>query len=208
MNYSNNCFEIYYTSCDKEYIDEVINALTSSLDEYLAFFNLSSLKSKIKIKFYDELADFKDYYENTRNHPYKKGIVGSARDNEIHMLSLKERLKERPNDTFAIFLMGLKHELVHICHIAYKGNSKGTWFAEGLATNLGSPRYECTLEGCTLEELLNKPKYKYCYTLTKYMLDNYSHDVILRYASNDDLILEDTEKILKEAKEYYLSKYK
>lgn len=208
MHYRDKQFEIYYTYCDEEYLDEVIDTLNNSLKDYLEFFQLNTINNKIIIKFYDKLDNFKKYYEDTRNHSYKKGIVGCAGNNEIHMLSLKERLKERPNDTFEIFLMGIKHELVHICHIAYKKNSKGTWFAEGLATNLGSPRYESTLEGCTLEELLNKPKYKYCYTLTKYMLDNYSHDVILRYASNDDLILQDTEKILKEAKEYYLSKFK
>lgn len=208
MQYTNEHFIIDYNSCDEEYLEEVITNINTSLSEYLSFFNLSSLDNKIKIKFYDELEDFKVYYEETRHHPYIHGRVGSADGNEIHMLSLKERKKERPQDDFSIFLMGIKHELVHICHIAYKQSSKGSWFAEGLATCLGSPRYEETLEGCTLEDILHKPKYKYCYTLTKYMLDTYSHEEILKYASNDELILKDTEKIFKEALEYYLSKSK
>lgn len=206
MQFTNEYFIITYNTCDEEYISKVIHTLNSSLAGYMSFFNLTSLDAKIKIKFYDQLDDFKIYYEATRHHPYIKGRVGSAQGNEIHMLSYKERLKERQNDTFDVFLMGLKHELVHICHIAYKHNYKGSWFAEGLAICLGSPRYEETLEGCTLEDLLHKPKYKYCYTITKYMLESYSHEEILRYAADNNLVISDTEKIFNEAKSYYSQK--
>ncbi len=122
------------------------------------------------------------------------------------MLSYKERILERPNDTFEIFIMGLKHELVHITHIAYKGNNGGTWFAEGLANCLGSPRYEETLEGCTLQEFMGHTKFKYYYTVTKYMLENFSHDQILEYAKNDELVIADTEKIFNETKQYLHNK--
>ncbi len=203
MYYNNEKFEIEYTQKDESYIEQVINTLNESIDEYLSFFGLKELNTKVRIKFYDSLNDFKIYYEKTRNHPYKKGRVGSALENEIHMLSFSERIKERPNDTFAYFLMGLKHELVHICHIAYRGNSKGNWFAEGLATCLGSPRYEETLEDCTLEDLIKRTKYKYCYTVTKYILEHYSHEQVLEYAKDDESLLRDTEKLFHEAQEYY-----
>lgn len=208
MHYSDNYFDIYYTSSDQDYIEEVINTLNISLEEYLTFFNLDKLNQKVLIKFYDNLDDFKIYYEQTRNHPYKKGIVGSALGNEIHMLSLRERLKERPQDNFDRFIMGVKHELVHICHIAYKGNSKGSWLAEGLATYLGSPQYEETLEGCTLEVLENRSKYKYCYTLTKYLIEHYSHEKVLEYAKDDNQLFIDTATLLEEAKDYYAKKIK
>lgn len=208
MHYNDEYFEIFYTSKDQEYIEEVINTLNASLVEYLRFFNLEKLNQKVVIKFYDYLDEFKSYYETTRNHPYKHGIVGITNDNQIHMLSLEERLKERPQDNYEIFLMGVKHELVHICHIAFKGNSNGSWLAEGLATNLGSPRYEETLEGCTIEDLNKRSKYKYCYTLTKYLIENYSHEKVLEYASNESLLFEDTPELLEEAQKYYAKKEK
>ncbi|MDE5630424.1 MAG: hypothetical protein K2I70_02375 [Bacilli bacterium] len=208
MHYRDNCFDIYYTSSDEDYIEEVINTLNTSLGEYLDFFNLDRLDHKVSIKFYDNLESFKEYYESVRNTPHKSGHVGITRNNEIHMLSLRERLKERPQDNFEIFLMGVKHELVHICHIAYKGNNKGSWLAEGLATYLGSPRYEETIEGCTLEDLKVRSKYKFCYTLTKYLIEHYSHEKVLEYAADETLLLEDTRKILEEAKSYYSKKVK
>lgn len=208
MHYSDKYFDIYYTLSDEEYIKEIINTLKTSLGEYLSFFNLDNLSEKVSLKLYDNIDDFKVYYENARNHPYKKGHVGIAQNNEIHMLSLHERLKERPQDNFDIFLMGIKHELVHICHIAFKGNNRGSWLAEGLATYLGSPRYEETLEGCTLEDLRTRSKYKYCYTLTKYLIENYPHEKVLEYASNENLLSLDTNNLLEEAKNYYSKKIK
>lgn len=208
MHYSDEYFDIYYTSSDKEYIEEVINTLNASLEEYLTFFNLNKLDQKVTIKFYDNFEEFKEYNENVCHNPYKSGRVGIARNNEIHMLTLNERLKVRPQDNFDIFIMGIKHELVHICHIAYKGNNKGSWLAEGLATYLGSPRYEETLEGCTLEDLKARSKYKYCYTLTKYLIEHYPHEKVLDYAQNETLLLEDTSSLLEEAKKYYSNKIK
>lgn len=208
MHYTNEYFDIYYTSSDEGYIEDVIDTLNTSLEEYLAFFNLDGLAEKVFIKFYDNIESFKEYNANICHNPHKPGRVGITRDNEIHMLSLSERLKERPQDNFDIFLMGVKHELVHICHIAYKGNNKGSWLAEGLANYLGSPRYEETLEGCTIEHLKTRSKYKYCYTLTKYLIEHYSHEKVLEYAKNEDLLLEDTEKLLEEAKLYYAKKIK
>lgn len=203
MVYENDIFKIFYNECDKEYISQVINELNSVIHSYLDFFSIDKLEDIVVIKFYDSLDDFKIYYEERKKRSYDGKTVGRAEGNKIHMLSFKERIKVRPNDTLVEFIMGIKHELVHICHIAYKGNSHGTWFAEELATNLGSPRYEETLDGCTLEELLHKSKYKYCYTLAKYMLENYTHEQILEYAYDDNKLLKDTDKILEEAKEYY-----
>lgn len=208
MHYGNKYYDIYYTTSDEDYIEEVINTLNTSLGEYLTFFNLDKLDQKVSIKFYDDIEEFKKYYESVRNQPHKSGHVGITRNNEIHMLSLTERLKERPQDNFDIFLMGVKHELVHICHIAYKGNNKGSWLAEGLATYLGSPRYEETLEGCTIEDLQTRSKYKYCYTLTKYLIEHYSHEKVLEYAYDDNLLSRDTGKLLDEAKSYYSKKTK
>ena len=208
MHYSDNYFDVYYTASDKDYIEEVINTLNANLGEYLTFFNLDKLNQKVSINLYDNLECFKEYCEKVCHHPHKSGHVGIARNNEIHMLSLRERLKERPQDNFDTFIMGIKHELVHICHIAYKGNNKSNWLAEGLATYLGSPQYDETLEGCTVKDLKNKPKYKYCYTLTKYMIEHYSHEKVLEYASNDELLMKDTEKILIEGQNYYSNKIK
>ena len=83
MIYEDEIFKIYYNSCDKDYIEEVIHTLNLSLVEYLSFFAIEKLNFKIIIKFYDKLDYFKVYYEQSRNHPYKKGVVGSAKDNEI-----------------------------------------------------------------------------------------------------------------------------
>lgn len=195
-------FIIYYNNCDKRYLNVIIDNLENSLEDYLSFFNLKGIKEKIILKLFNNIDEFKVNYEKIKNHQYKATTVGFANNNCLNILSYNERIKIRPQDTFEIFIMGIKHELVHICHIIYKGNNNGNWFAKGLATNLGSPRYEIDVS-CSLEELLTKSKYKYCYTVTKYMLGNYSHNKILEYSKNDEMLIKDSKKILDEAKIYF-----
>ena len=100
--------------------------------------------------------------------------------------------------------MSFCHEMVHRFHIEYKGNSKGTWFAEGIACTFGSPRYEMVEINCNIDDLINrKVSYKYYYSLVRYMLDNYSHDKILEYAKNDELLNNDTYDIVNDYNSYY-----
>lgn len=131
--------------------------------------------------------------------------VGHAKGNLVEILTLNERKKIEihKNSKEETIIMTFTHELLHIFHTFYKGNNKSSWFAEGLAINLGSPRYELGLLDCTVEDLINKKgKSRHYYAMVKYMLENMPHEKILEYAKNDDLVIQDTEEIYNSTNEW------
>lgn len=138
----------------------------------------------------------------------KENTVGHACGNLVEILTLNERKKIEihKNSTEETIIMTFDHELVHIFHAFYKGNNKSSWFAEGLAINLGSPRYELGLIDCTVDDLINRRgKSRHYFAMVKYMLENMSHEKILEYAKNDDLVIKDTEEIYTLANEWIKS---
>ena len=201
----NDLYTINYTIGDISYIENVASIIDKKINEYIKFFNLESLPKKIIINFYDDIGKFRDTLTSKYGH-CKDTTCAKANENVIDILSYQERIKVkgRQDDTIDTLFMTICHELVHICHIAYKGNSHGTWFSEALAINLGSPRYELTYCDCTAQDLLKRQaKSKHYYTLGRYMLDNYSHEKILEYAKDDDKLIRDTKTILEDTNNYY-----
>ena len=68
---------------------------------------------------------------------------------------------------------------------------------------MGSPRYELALIDCPPNDLINnKGKSRHFFAMVKYMLENMTHENVLEYAKNDDLVIEDTEKIYNLANEW------
>lgn len=207
MIYENEFFIIHYTESDIEYIEEAIKRLNSKYIEYMEFFGVGKLPEKVKFVIYDDLGVFREKMISSYGH-VNETTVGHAKGNLVEILTLNERKKIEihKNSTEETIIMTFAHELLHIFHTFYKGNNKSSWFAEGLAINLGSPRYELGLIDCIVEDLINKKgKSRHYYAMVKYMLENMPHEKILEYAKNDDLVIKDTEEIYNLANEWIKS---
>ena len=82
-----------------------------------------------------------------------------------------------------------------------------SWFWEALATNLGNPTdFKKIPINATNEEIKEfgnlEDNYLIAYTIGKYMLENYSHEEILDYVKYPTTILNDSDLILNNAREW------
>lgn len=189
---------IKYSNIKEEDLNSLFQILNQKYLELRNFFNGFEPKEDIIFNIWDNYNDFKNMCISKYGH-YREGTVGKANSNNIDILTYTERIKieQRKNDPIEYYYMTFCHEMVHKFHIEYKGNNKGTWFAEGLACLLGSPRYECVPINYNAQDFINaKLSYKYYYSLVKFMIDNYPHNKILEYARNDELLISNTEEIL------------
>ena len=204
MVFENAHFIIKYTKSDMEYIDEAIERLNNKYDEYMKFFGVQELPEKVEFILYNDLDAFREKMVASYGH-VNETTVGHAHGTLVEILTLNERKKIEihKNSTEETIIMTFAHELLHIFHTFYKGNNRNSWFAEGLAINLGSPRYELALIDCTPDDLINrKGKSRHFFAMVKYMLENMTHENVLEYAKNDDLVIKDTEKIYNSANEW------
>lgn len=207
MVFENERFIIKYTERDIDYIDTAIERLNNKYDEYMEFFGVGELPDKVELVLYNDLDTFREKMIASYGH-VNETTVGHAHGNLVEILTLNERKKIEihKNSTDETIIMTFAHELLHIFHTYYKGNNRSSWFAEGLAINLGSPRYELGLIDCTPDDLINrKGKSRHFYAMVKYMLENMPHEKILEYAKNDDLVIKDTDSIYHLANEWIKS---
>lgn len=207
MLFENEHFIIKYTESDVGYIDGAIERLNDKYEEYMEFFGVGELPKKVKFVLYNDLGTFREKMIASYGH-VKETTVGHAHGTLVEILTLKERkkIKIHKNSTKDTIIKTFAHELLHIFHTFYKGNNRNSWFAEGLAINLGSPRYELGLIDCTPNDLINrKGKSRHFFAMVKYMLDNMPHENVLEYAKSDDLVIEHTEEIYNLANEWIKS---
>lgn len=204
MIYENEYFIIHYTESDIGYIDKAIERINTKYLEYMEFFGISTLPKKVEYILYNDIEVFRRVIKNKYGH-IDNYTVGHACGYSVEILTLNERRKvqSKIEITEETIVMTFAHELLHIFHAFYKGNNRSSWFAEGLAINLGSPRYELGLIDCTAEDLINRRgKSRHFFAMVKYMLENMSHEKILEYAKADDLVIKEAEKIYNLANEW------
>lgn len=124
-------------------------------------------------------------------------MIGSTHDGNINNLSLEccHQTETHKDRTLEQYISGIIHEIVHKMQQLVKGdiNTDNAWFHEALATNLSNQDYNIVPIDCTLEELKNnfnevKNQYSISYTLGKYLLENYSQDLILKLCKDESLL--------------------
>ena len=105
------------------------------------------------------------------------------------------------------------HEFVHACNDEIEMWTRKTiWFHEGLATNLSHQNYSITsLEDCDFKQLeLNfnnygKCNYSYAYTIVNYLFPTYSYEEIMRFVKEPNYLIDNSERIFTEAKDWVKS---
>ena len=124
-------FEIEYSKKDTEEIQLIANKLKDKYLDIMHFFNLERLERKVFIKLWDNLNEYRNFF-NERMKEYNKKVpeweVGRSISNfeecRIDLLNLEETKKCRghQNDTIDSLIKVCIHEFVHTCHYAYNGN--------------------------------------------------------------------------------------
>ncbi len=209
-------FEIKYTDKDEKYIQLIIQKLKNNYLNIINFFNLEKIDTTILIKFWDNLMDYRNFF-NEKMKKQNKTVAewevarstNNSKEHRIELLCLEESRKCRGhhNDTVETLIKVSIHEFVHTCHFIYNENKDSmTWFAEALATNL-SNQYEELCFDCSLDDILNgKANYINYYSMGRYLIDNCDKEYILELAKNIELLKNETTNIYYQTLEYVSKK--
>ena len=218
QKYLNNIL-IEYDKQDENFVNEIESGLQQKMSAIMQFFELDELDS-FKIKIWDNLEDFKHFFESMGNE-YLDFIIGHTCDCNINILPerLARLLEPHKNITSAELAIVVCHEFVHICQrekLGYDSHNNG-WFWEALATNLGDPEdfewvfkefnkyvnFEQFTDIDALEKAIFNSSYQYAYLIGYFMIENIEHSKILEYVVNEDLLQKEAGDILSSAKDYY-----
>lgn len=193
-----------------KYIPEIIKYLESKMRDIMNFFELYSFNTKIRIIIYKDLELYKEHIEQFFK--YEDYMCADTNDGNINILSLEaaHETKTYSNITLTELKNIILHEFVHICHQEKQVqhfNEDVIWFWEALATNLGNPeKYEkipIEANNNDINEFnCSANNYPIAFTIGKYMLENYSHDEILKYVKFPVNLLNNSQQILDSAREW------
>ena len=193
---------------DIDYIADLIKKLEQEVDRILNFFELKNLKKKKKIKIWTSRKAYQTHLEKYVP-KYYEWMNADTFDGNINLLSIEEcrKTREHSDITLEEFLENIIHEFVHSCQQEINPDSKNVeWFWEALATNLGNP-FDYTIDlKFNEDQLINDfnsvpNNYEIAFTIGKYLLENYSHEDIMRYVRNPEILRKDARNIFNEAKD-------
>ena len=192
---------IIKTDMDIPYFDDIVNQVKTTEVELMEFFGIKEFNPKITIEVLPYMQ-----FRNWIFHKYKN-IAGFCRadqdkdTNTIRLLNLDDQLgfTNHKDTNLDEFLKTTSHEMVHAFD-----PSKTLWFREGLATNLSHQDYECVdLSNCDFDKLVNKwheyNKYVFAYTIVNYILNNYSHEEVMKMDMDSDYLASKSDEIFKNA---------
>lgn len=206
----------FIIECDKslDYLEELKEKLNQESSRILNFFELEGLKNPKKIKIWTDREKYQKYLEEYVP-KYYEWMCADTHDGNINILSIEECRKtiSHQDMTLEEMLKVITHEFVHTCQQEINPDASNVeWFWEALATNLANPFDHVASMQCEDEELINNLNavpysYEICFTIGKFILENYSHEQILDYVKNPDKLRKDAKTIFKEEREWFHKKY-
>ena len=205
MKHEDDYFIINYNENDKAYVSQLIKVLNENMIKIMCFFCLTELKQKKVINIWNNINEYEKYISPYVGE-YQEWMVADTFDNNINIISYDLCLSNEThkNCNMSNYKKIIIHEFVHACQQEINPNAKNViWFWEALATNLSEQEYSLINIPYTKSELINNFKhlkyaYPVSYTIGRYLLENYTHEHILDYIKNPNLLLDDTENILEE----------
>lgn len=202
--------------CDKQldYLDELEQKLKQESTRILNFFGLTGLSDVKKIKIWTDRKQYQQHLEQYVD-KYYEWMDGDTHDRNINILSIEEcrKTKAHQDMTLEEMLEVITHELVHACQQEINPDAENVeWFWEALATNLANPFDHVASIQCEDDDLINNLNsipynYEICFTIGKYLLENYSHEQILDYVKNPDKLRKDAKTIFKEERKWFNKNY-
>lgn len=203
---------IDYTEEDKAYIDSFTNLLEKISQEIIDFFAIEKIDTKINVKLYNSLEEFRKIYVEIgfkldKNGQVPNWICGFAFKKNVYTLSLKEyrKTKGHENDSLNDLIYLILHEFTHACNNIVSNNKKYAWLSEGLATTI-SHQYDNykLFFNCSLNEMINGPTdYRNYHTMFSYVYKKYGKYYILSLINDFNMLEHDTPILFEEVKDYF-----
>ncbi len=194
--------DIEYTSSDLEYIDFISKIIDDNCEKIVNFFELDKYDNKTHVKLFDKLEEFRKYYKEVHNEEPKDWVCGFARNKDVYTLTLNEYKKTRTheNNNLNALIKLILHEFTHAVHERRHENILvRKWLAEGAATYLSGQHKDSNYINCTYEQLLEHTSYPNYRAMFAYVLENYGHDYILKLMDDEELLVNETERLFEEA---------
>ncbi len=201
---------------DKVFTEKILNDLEDFQKEAMNFFEIDKLSRTFNVQIYDSLTNFVNFVTFNGKEPkrYHDGTVATTRNGVVHILNLELYTQDErhKNNNYDDYIKTLKHEFVHICHeeILKDKNIMPPLLMEGIATRLaGQTKYanKVTEINCSADDLVFdfykiKNNYAYAYEIMGYLMQNKSHNDLLKILSEPqkedvDRLIKDTNKFLK-----------
>lgn len=196
------------------YINDLKLKLKQESDRILNFFELHELKAPKIIKIWTDQKEYQQHLEHYVD-KYYDWMCADTYDGNINLLSIEEckKTETHKNMTLKEMLQNITHEFVHACQQEINEDSKNVeWFWEALATNLANPFDHVASMQCEDEELINDFNatpfaYEICYTIGKYLLENYSKEQILEYVKQPEKLRKEAKTIFAAEKIWFNKQY-
>ncbi len=202
---------INYSKDDELFIKEYINYLEQVSKEIIDFFGIVSMEKKIQINIWNDLENFRNYYQYKSKEEFvAEWVCGFSNNGKVEVLSIEEYKKTKGHEKMSNINLAhlILHEFVHACHNSIVKEMSYIWLNEGLATTLS---HQCDNHimkfDATFEDVKGGAKAYYNYhTMFSYVLDNYGRDYILELIHNRTLMENETPRLYDEVKAYVDSK--
>ena len=191
-----------YNEEDSSLIDELSSYLDNNLSDVYLFFNVT--KEKPIINIISTKLEFDNNYKKIKNldpnYDVPKWVVGLSHDNVIDFLSLNDYHNTSHKTNLDDYKKTLLHECIHFVNALYckKYNVEYSikCLSEGVASYLS--KQKITNNSFTLEDILNSNNcYNGWYLVTKYIIENNSHDFFLELLKDNDKAKEYIKEIYK-----------
>ena len=213
-----------YSENDSNLINELSNYLTDdNINKIYNFFDKNLEKEKPIINIYETKEEFdnvyKKIYDLKSDYDVPNWLVGFADPitMQIYYLSLNDykntshAFKEEDYaEKLDYFKKTILHEYVHFVHylfcIKYKCDLPSKYLTEGIAQYLSRQVDDNKLSfNYRLDEIIgSNDNYKAFYILTKYLIDNYSHEFVLELIkAKENSVKYLMEVLFDEVKNYY-----
>lgn len=188
--------EIIYKKQDEKLINELNAYINEKAEDIFAFFKIDTADC-VKITIFPTKKEYDDNYRNERNWGSDVKVeswkIGEFFDGKINYLSINDYKntshafkEDEYQQALDYFKKTIMHEFVHYVNELFcaknKCDSTVKYLAEGLATYLSGQFAEQNIEfNFSVEKLLDENSYFYdgYYMVTKFLIENYSHDFVL-----------------------------
>ena len=193
--------DIEYTDSDLEYIDFISKIIDENSEKIVNFFELDNYDEKTYVKLFSSLEEFKKYYKEVHDEEPRDWVCGFAINKNVYTLTLNEYRKTRTHENHNInaLIKLILHEFTHSVHMRRHSNITFRWISEGAATYLSGQYEDSNKINCTYEQLLEHTSYPNYRAMFAYVLENYGHDYILKLIDDEELLVNETEKLFNEA---------
>ena len=186
-----------FQECDKDLIDELANFLDEHAIKVYEFFGVEQAQNKVEINIIPTKSEFDEEYKRIyslpQNSSVKNWIIGTFHEGVITYLSLNDYKNTAHKSIMSdlsqareYYKKNILHEFVHYVNEIFNklNNCPETekYLVEGIATYLSGQATDNFTFDFSCEDLLveNKNFYDAYYLITKYFVENYDKQTVLK----------------------------